>query len=785
MYVEAPRLPTCRMGSKGLNSVARSMGSTFRKFVASPRARILFWAAMVALVFGAIEAGRPLDQGLRIARDMVRAHAADGSIVVVEINSTSQRQIDVLGARRAIDGAVAEQLFRLGARRVFFDKVYADPSPSGDDAAMANILRRYRGRAFLATRFEENRKTGELDPLFPVDTLRGAVDLGSINVLRDSLGYTSRIPFASEIAGQHYPSFSSLLARIDPPSAQTFAPDFSIQVSTVPTVNVVDVLKASPTASRVRGHDVIVAKTADSLGDTHIVPGQGAISGVYLHVIGAETLKRGIPVNTGWIPLYLLSLLVVFAYVSFNRPALRAVLATGTLVTLLAGPLVLDARHIEAEVSPALLLLGIVVVRSRMLARAESNPLTGLPTLDSILRDGSTCADTLVGIRIGNYADLRATLNDAEERVLLGEIVRRLRISGDPAELMHSGDTFVWKTSLEVGVLLFEHIEGLHALLSSPVGLGGRMVDLTIGFGIEDGRDRPLTQRVASLKVSADEALATGSKWRLHDPERLRDAEFRQSLLSRLDLALANGEIWVAYQPKLDLHHKRLAGAEALVRWTHPDRGVISPDQFIPVAEQANRIAGLTFFVLETAIRDARRLEVIDARFTVAVNLSVRMLAQPDLPAEICALLAKHGVSPDRLTLEITESEPIDPQGVAIEALRALRATGIHISIDDYGTGFSTLDYVRQLPASEIKIDRRFVGNIHTDRNARILAQSTIEMAHSLGLSVVAEGVERPETVDALNELGCDIAQGFLIGRPIRFAELERFLSATKLRRVA
>lgn len=768
-----------------MKSVAVSTRAAVRKFAASPRARILFWAAMVALIFGALEAGRPLDQGLRIARDMVRAHAADGSIVVVEVNSTSQRQVDVLGARRAVDGAVAQQLFRLGARRVFFDKVYADPSPSGDDATMARILAAHRGHAFLATRFEENRITGEFDPLFPVRRLRQSVDLGSINVLRDSLGYTSRIPFASEIAGERYPSFSSLMANVEPPSTETFAPDFSIRVGTVPTVNVVDVLNSTSAAGIVRGRDVIVAKTADSLGDTHIIPGQGAISGVYLHVIGAETLKKGMPVNAGWMPLYILALLVAFAYVSLTRPGIRLALGGGAFAVLLLGPLVLDAWHVEADVTPALLLLGIIVVRTRMLARAESNPLTGLPTLDSILRDGSTCAETLVGIRIGNYADLRATLGDAEERVLLGEVVRRLRVSGDPAELMHSGDTFVWKTALGVGDLLFEHIEGLHALLSSPVGLGGRMVDLTVGFGIEDGRDRPLTQRVGSLKVSTDEALASGRKWALHDPERLQDAEFRQSLLSRLDLALANGEIWVAYQPKLDLRDKRLTGAEALVRWSHPDRGIISPDQFIPVAEQANRISGLTFFVLETAIRDARRLEAIDERFTVAVNLSVRMLGQPDLPAEIGALLAKHGLPPHRLTLEITESEPIDSEGVAIEALRALRAIGIQISIDDYGTGFSTLDYVRRLPASEIKIDRRFVGSIHCDRNARILAKSTVEMAHSLGLTVVAEGVERSETVAALRDMGCDVAQGFLIGRPIRLTDLERFLSATKLRRVA
>ena len=204
------------------------------------------------------------------------------------------------------------------------------------------------------------------------------------------------------------------------------------------------------------------------------------------------------------------------------------------------------------------------------------------------------------------------------------------------------------------------------------------------------------------------------------------------------------------------------------MRWSHPERGLISPDKFIPVAEQANRIAGLTLFVLESAIRDARRLDFVDPNFTVAVNLSVRMLAQPDLPDEVAALLAKHHLPPSRLTLEITESEEIDPSG-DLQTLHQLRALGVHLSIDDYGTKFSTLDYIRQLPASEIKIDQRFIGNIDNDPNAWIMARSTVELAHSLGLTVVAEGVEMPATMSALVEMGCDVAQGYLIGRPIRF----------------
>lgn len=769
-----------------VGSVTLSIASIRKAFAASPRARILFWATLIGLIVGALEIGMPAERLMHNIRDTVRARSADGSIVVVEVNDRTQQEVDALGSHRAVDAAVLERLFKLGAKRVFFDKLYMYPSTTDDDTILAATSGRYRGRVFLGTRWQQNRSTGALEPLLPIPVLRRSANLGAINAWRDALGYTSRIPYLSEIGGKAYPAFSALLAGVHVRSFDTYSPDYAIRYNTIPTVNFLDVLHGRPAAHIVAGRDVILGKTADAAGDTHSVPGQGPIPGVYVHVIGAQTLKTGVPIQAGWLPLFGAALLIAggYIFVPLHRAVQRMAVPL-TLIIFLVGPIALDAWHVDADVVPALLLLGTVFVRVHILQRAARNPLTGLPTLDSILRDGGVSSLALVAVKVGNYADLRATLSDAEERHLIDEVLRRLRVGGEPTEMMHAGDTFVWKTGLPVDAALFEHLEGLHALLSSPVQVGGRMVDLTIGIGVENGFDRPLTNRVGSLQVSAGEALASGAKYRVHDPRHLEDADFRQSLLSRLDLALENGEIWVAYQPKLDLHSKRVTGAEALVRWLHPERGPITPDQFIPAAEQANRIAGLTLFVLETAIRDARRLESIDRRFTVAVNLSVRMLTYPGLPQIVGALLARHGLAAERLTLEITESEEIDPSGAHLRTLNALRALGVELSIDDYGTKFSTLDYVRQLPASEIKIDQRFVGSVHIDRNAWIMARSTIELAHSLGLSVVAEGVELLETMRALDEMGCDVVQGYLIGRPVRYDDLQRFLAHTHLYQVA
>ena len=719
-------------------------------------------------------------------RDLARSHASDGTVVVVRIDNKVIRGLKTWPPQRAIDAKTVDTLFELGARRVIYDRLFADVSPVGDDAVFAAALKRHPGRVYLATRFDEDGSSGQRDAILPIASLRPNARLGSIVIWRNFLGYTTGVPFETRIGDKLYPSFSSILSGRYVNSSANFRPDYSIDYRTVPSVSLADVLDRSPGAAVVAGKDVIIGVTAPSLGDLHTIPGQGSAPGVFVHVIGAETLRHAMPMRVGWGTFYLaaFALAAVYSTLIKKRWVGQLVEAAGALL-LIAVPIILDAWNIETAISPAALLLIVVIVRLKILSRRINNPVTGLPKLDQISDGATKFAGTLVGVKIRNLADLRSMLSTPEEARLFAEIVRRLRVGNPDLDVLQGDDCLIWKTEMTASGKLLDHLEALHAMMALPFDLGSRRVDLSVAFGIDDDTDREMANRFGSVLVSADEALATGSRWKVHDARRLEDADFRLSLLGRMELALENGEIWVAYQPKLDLKSKRLSGAEALVRWTHPERGSIPPDRFIPEAEAANRIAGLTAFVLDTAIRDTASLDQVDPSFGVAVNLSVRLLGTVGFVDSVAACLDRHGLDPSRLTLEVTESAEIDFSGTALATLCALRDLGVKLSIDDYGTKFSTLDYVRQLPASEIKIDQRFIRSMHMDESARIMAQSTIELAHSLGLTVVAEGVELPATMAALTDMGCDVLQGYLIGKPIRFDAMRRFLSNTLLRYAA
>jgi EAL domain-containing protein (putative c-di-GMP-specific phosphodiesterase class I) len=329
------------------------------------------------------------------------------------------------------------------------------------------------------------------------------------------------------------------------------------------------------------------------------------------------------------------------------------------------------------------------------------------------------------------------------------------------------------------------HLEALHSFFRTPVSMGNRAVDVALTFGVELGSARSNASRLGSALVAADEAWDEGLRWKYHDAAREEEVSWRLSLLGELDAAIDKGEVWVAFQPQYDLRFKKIVGAEALARWTHPEKGPISPAEFVAAAEQQGRIAKLTDFVLDRAVSTAAAINRRGTPFTIAVNISPRLLTDRELVSRVRHCLAKHKLKPECLTLELTETEALQGADGGLPILDSLRALGVRIAIDDYGTGLSTLEYLKKVPASEIKIDQSFVRAMKVNRSDLIMVQSTIALAHSLGRTVVAEGVEERATLDQLAEMGCDVVQGYVIGRPMGLRELMHSLQGRSARNVA
>jgi EAL domain-containing protein (putative c-di-GMP-specific phosphodiesterase class I)/CHASE2 domain-containing sensor protein len=303
-------------------------------------------------------------------------------------------------------------------------------------------------------------------------------------------------------------------------------------------------------------------------------------------------------------------------------------------------------------------------------------------------------------------------------------------------------------------------------------GFAGIAVWILYAFGVLVPLAGPLLVGLASLlaviapRLVAEQRQARALRVALGADPR------HDALVSDLELAIAREELRLEYQPKIDCRSGNVIGVEALVRWQHPERGLIAPDRFVPLAEQSGLIRPLTRWVLNSAVRQVRIW--LDAGLTlkIAVNLSTHDLQDMQLPAQISELMDRHRVPAELLGLEITETALLADPDRAMLVLQELARRGLHASLDDFGTGYSSLTYLRRLPLQELKIDASFVRSLATAEADRVIVCSTIDLGHRLGLSVVAEGVEDRLTLELLAELGCDQAQGFYISRPLPPGEL-------------
>lgn len=422
-----------------------------------------------------------------------------------------------------------------------------------------------------------------------------------------------------------------------------------------------------------------------------------------------------------------------------------------------------------------------LVVRLRDKARESEHQslhdaLTGLPNrvmfarcVADVLARGDSAAVLLLDL--DRFKEVNDTLGHHNGDLLLQQVGDRLRAT------LRAGDEVARLGGDEFGVLLpgvvdgvAQHVaRGIVEVLEQPFAIGDMSIDVGGSIGIamapRDGTS------AASLLQKADVAMYTAKSDQtgveVYRPDRDSYSPARLTLVSELKRAVQRHELDVHYQMQVDLAGGSVIGMEALVRWDHPTRGSVGPDEFIPVAEHTGLIRPLTLFVLDEALANLGRWRHVGYALRMSVNLSARSLLQPTLVADVAALLERHGVPRGGLCLEVTESSiMVDPRrGIAV--LESLRDLGVSISIDDFGTGHSSLAYIKRLPVDEIKIDRSFVSSMLTDSSDDTIVGAVVSLARNLGLGVIAEGVEDEATRTRLLELGCPAAQGYLIGRPV------------------
>lgn len=406
--------------------------------------------------------------------------------------------------------------------------------------------------------------------------------------------------------------------------------------------------------------------------------------------------------------------------------------------------------------------------------RANHDPLTELPnrnvlmkTLNQLINEKTSFQ--LFHLNLSRLKDVNETLGHDVGDWLIQRTAERLAKLSEFNLLCHlGGDEFILLFEKKEKLSITELTNNINTTLESHCDYGGINLQLQVRIGISSFPEHSNVDK--TLLQMADTALQnarkTKSNYQCYDKSLDVNSVERLNLINDLKHAISDDQLELHYQPKLDLKTNIVTHAEALVRWYHPTLGMIPPDNFIHIAEQTGQIKQLTRWVVATAFRQSAiwRESAID--INVAVNISAENLKEPDFYEFIVDTIQANKVPKNKVTLEVTESAVVDNPESAIRLLQRFKDAGIKISIDDYGTGYSSLAQLKQLPVHELKIDKSFVQHLHEDEDDRIIVRSTIELAHNMGLSVVAEGIEDDFALQWLAKNGCELGQGYFISRP-------------------
>ena len=410
---------------------------------------------------------------------------------------------------------------------------------------------------------------------------------------------------------------------------------------------------------------------------------------------------------------------------------------------------------------------------ARLTHMALHDQETGLPNRLALERRAAAKdGDWVILFSVDRFEVVRNAIGYDSMARLLGVLGQRLSDLSEGAAMARVG---AGALGLIIEAANDEAAEALAEALcdaaDTPILLNGAPVDiaLTAGLSCTGRNDANIASAVDRAAVAVDQARAVRRPTAIFDSRAYGDPGGNLSLISELMEALRNGEFSLSYQPKYDFRAEAVTAVEALARWTHPRRGVVAPDLFVSMAEETGHIRPLTEWVVRQSIRDHATLRAAGHDLTVSVNISGRLLADNSFADFALAELA---ASEARLCFEITETAVMANPKVALAIIDRFAAAGISVSIDDYGSGLSSLAYLKQIRADELKIDKSFILSLDQSARDGLLVKSTIDLAHGLGLKVTAEGVETPTALALLRGMGCDMAQGYLIGRPMPMAAL-------------
>lgn len=743
------------------------------------------WAGLVALVLAISTLLIPFDELTWVFQSRIANFEVSGDIAYV--GSAEDLTDPAQPARRVELARTLDSLRAAGVDRVYLDMMFERPSTAAADAQLNAALRAFDGRAYLV-RGMSIELNG--DPVLRSNIPQVANDVPAVGTWRwrNYMGYSWELRENFQADGEQIPAFHVSMAGLAT-GRERDQINYGFSRSSIPAYELSDIseatgpLGAENAASRnLRGKIVVIGNQVTISSQSFSIPGHRFVPPSTVDIYAAETLKAGFTKSIdGWTVL----LVVLIALQFFARLASARWRYAGYAVVALCLPVAtLMAALMAIPVSISGAVVGLLIFAGlRLRAKWQStlrliDPETKLPTFAAMEGEAKLeeSAQSIIVARIHRFEEVKRTLpRELHAEYMLRLIARLKAVKKDAVIYAGPGHLIAWTFPEKEPGLVREHLEGLRALFSSPLLVGDHQVDVRITFGVDITPSPNVARRLAAAIDAAERTTETYEPIVIAESTSDEDLIWNISLQARIDSALASGEIYMIYQPKVLVQSGDIVGVEALVRWRDPVKGLIAPDNFIRQCEDAGRMSHLTRHALTQACRAGNQFAQFGLHIPVAVNISSTLVHEPQIVAMVSEVLHETGFDPRRLILEITETYRISDFDRAAEVLGDLAALGPKISMDDFGVGAASLEALQRLPFGELKIDRLFIAAMKDDPKAYAIVRNVLQLGKDLRITVVAEGVENTATLAKLRDAGCLVAQGFGISRPVSLEEVLQF----------
>jgi EAL domain-containing protein (putative c-di-GMP-specific phosphodiesterase class I) len=752
---------------------------------AGPRERLvhLAWAVILSSIMAVAMFLEPVDWMIWNFQSRVSNHKPSGEIVFIQADS-SLSDPNAPSQRVKLANAL-DRMRAAGAKRVFVDAVFSEPANAASaDERLVKAIEGWGPRITFVDRFDIT-PGGEQQEYRSLAKFRSGGQPAWAATTRAWPEFTFKLPYAFATSEGPQPTLAARLADRPGKSFDEFQINYGYRSRSIPMVflnSLADPSAKESLTTSLSGKTLVIGAPRNLAQPELSVPAQFASPPSFVSIYAAETLKAGPP---SFMPslaaLMIVACLLLPGALASRRSSRRLAYALATAVPVLAVALAPEFG-LRVELSYCLPLLAMyAAMRWRVSWKrriAEIDPDTGLPSLRALSLNLAQHGGGgyVVVAKVHGYEAILKSLEAEHRSSYMMKLVERIRVGDARMTVYVDGHYLAWRVNLPNEARLREHLEGLRAIFAAPVTVEARSIDVGITFGAAAAEPGEAQRSVAAALAAVEETTEALEPIKLADDSADSDTLWDLSLRARIDAAMEAGEVFCVYQPKIDISEDKVIGVEALVRWEDPERGFIPPMHFVMQCEKAGRMEYLTRYVLQSACSAAKLLHFRGNRITMSVNISATLLTDMRIVGIVRNVLQATGFDPNYLVLEITETARIRDLTQARTVLKALKALGAHLSMDDFGVGAANFEALQALPFDEIKIDRQFVSRAASSSKARAITASIVGLGTSARIAVVAEGAETESDLQMLRDIGCWQVQGFALARPMPLTKLLTFM---------